>query len=147
VPLAVITVAIFLNLFLLRFLQLSPEFSFSNTISATKWGVQTAVLQKQYESTDPQVATAARLEVNKLAVDFQRKYKIQWPEEERERKLMVFTDNLWRISQINIRSAKTGWYAALTQYADLTDQEFADKFLLNKDFTTPPRAKLGRNRK
>lgn len=104
-------------------------------------------MQKQYESTDPEVSRIAKGEVDKLATDFLVQYKIQWPTgEQGERKLRVFTDNLWRISQINTRSTKTGWWASLTEFADLTDKEFASKYLM-RNFVTPPRAKFKINRK
>ncbi|KAL4521315.1 hypothetical protein Ndes2437B_g08094 [Nannochloris sp. 'desiccata'] len=127
-------------------LEIKPQYQFSNSVEATKWGLETAVLQKQYESTDPEVSRIAKGEVDKLATDFLVQYKIQWPTgEQGERKLRVFTDNLWRISQINTRSTKTGWWASLTEFADLTDKEFASKYLM-RNFVTPPRAKFKINR-
>ena len=101
-------------------------------------------MQKQYESTVPEISVPAQVQVQKLATDFLSKYKRQWPEQEKDARLKIFTDNLWRISDINTRSTKTGWWAALTPYADLTDSEFAAKYLMS-NFTVPPRSKFGLN--
>ena len=44
--------------------------------------------------------------------------------------------NCTLFSQINLQSNKTGWWAAQTKFADLTEQEFARKYLMT-EFKTP----------
>ena len=86
------------------------------------------------------------MQVDKLAADWMVQFKVQWPEQVRQQKLKVFTDNLWRVSRINTQSSKQGWWAATNKFADLTDQEFADLYLFKQDYTVPPIAKIGINR-
>ena len=118
------------------FPQLKPGFSFKNPIQATLWGAQVAALQIRFNSQDPNVSAIARKEVDILATEFQAKYKVKWGPNEEEQKKKTFTDNLWKISQINLQSNKTGWWAAQTKFADLTEQEFARKYLMT-EFKTP----------
>eukprot|EP00889_Picochlorum_renovo_P001968 jgi/Picre1/28998/NNA_004392.t1 len=96
--------------------RLKPSFSFSDQEDAVAWSEDVLKLKKQYDSKNEKEALAAR----------------------KEKKLKVFTDNLWYVGEKNVElaKAKSPWWVSQGKFADLTFSQFRREYLI-EDLKVP----------
>lgn len=116
---------------------IEARYQFESAEEAFKWGLELQQLKQAYmNESDTSTQEEAKKQVDLLSMEFQSHYKARWPEEEQERRLAAFTDNLWLLADINLKATKSDWWGALTEYSDRTFDEFSAEKLMKID---PPR--------
>lgn len=107
------------------------KFEFRTAADATVWGLELQKLKQDYTSTsDPKAQAAAKANVEAMSKQFRAKYEIRWSDQEAAGRLAAFTDNLWKIADINVQSTKAGWWGALTKFSDRTFEQFTAEKLM-----------------
>ena len=70
------------------------------------------------QTADPKAQAAAKANVEAMSKQFRARYELRWSDQEAAGRLAAFTDNLWKIGDINVKSTKAGWWGALTKFSD-----------------------------
>jgi cathepsin L len=118
--------------------RLKPRFSFSDQEDAVAWSEDVLKLKKQYDSKNEKEALAARKEVATLSREWREEFDVKWSTKLLQKKLKVFTDNLWYVGEKNVElaKAKSPWWVSQGKFADLTFSQFRREYLI-EDLKVP----------
>jgi len=105
-------------------------YNFKSADDAAKWGSVLTTIKSAYNSKskkDIALKKQAKSKVNALYKSFRSTYKKKFSSNASKN----FKNSLFQIADINNQATKTGWWAAVNEYADMTFQEFASKQLIS----------------